>query len=146
MLIYFLLLHIRLFIVLTLWSKQECTVYSFLPFLKAKPLHVFCFAFLFSFSTISNILHHFLIDFIFNPASCSPSGPSLHLLTLSFTGGRSDLFQSCWLCFLGSPLWPYVRPFWTYILISSLINVVISIVYFSVRSLLVTCLNQYIVL
>ena len=76
------------------------------------------------------------IAFLFTPAPLGPSGMSLHILIFSCTSGRSAFFKFCLSCFLGSPFWSSVGPFWTHFLIGGFMNVVISVVYSSCGYLL----------
>ena len=85
--------------------------------------------FCFCFSTLPDILCNFTIAFLFPPAFCGPSGPSLHLHIFAFTSGMSDFSQRCCICFLGSSVWSSVGSIWTYFLFSGFINVNFSVVY-----------------
>ena len=88
----------------------------------------------FSSSISSTLLCHLEIVVIFFPASCCPSGPSLHHLIFTCTGGRSAFFQRRCI-FLGYTFWSSIGPFGTHFLISGFMNVASSVVYFSCKYL-----------
>ena len=94
-------------------------------------------------STIFALSCHFLVAFLFPPTYRGPSVPSLHLLIYPWFSGRSDSFQLCCICFMGTLFWSFVGPFWTHLLIYNLMNVVMSVVYLYVRYLPLTCLKRH---
>ena len=74
------------------------------------------------------------IELLFPTTSSVTSGPSIHLLIFTCTGGRSAFSHNCCICFLGSPFWSSLGTFWTHFLIYCFMNVVSSVMYCSVRS------------
>ena len=89
------LFQIRIFIVITVFSKQEWYVYIFLFFLLSN-LCVYSSSYLcFYITTIYALLCNLAISFLFLTISRGPSGMSIHLLILPYTEDRSTFFQLC---------------------------------------------------
>ena len=127
--IYHLLLSLAILFVLPYDTNMTGPCISFTFFLWSKISMYSASLFCFSFSTSPTILCQFEISLLFFPASYGPSGPIFHQLICPCTDGRSSVFQSFSVCFMGSPFCSSIVPLWTHWFIAGFMNVASYIVY-----------------